>query len=149
MKIKGEINTNKIFSESLNPDNLIVEDGEGPSTDPSVIQITQNKMDSLKIFKSETVLLKGKKGKETVCICLPDFNGKLSDNKIRMGKCVRNNLDVAIGDIISIEKYQFIPLGNSVHILPFKDTIQGISGNLTNKCISFMDWAISILKKRD
>ena len=90
-------------------------------------------MDNLKIFKSETVLLKGKKGKETICICLPDYNSKLSDNKIRMGKCVRNNLKVKLGDIISIEKYPLIPLGNKVHILPFEDTIQGISGNLTKK----------------
>ena len=54
-------------------------------------------MDELKIFKSQTVLLKGKKRKETICICLPDDTGRLSDDKIRMGKVVRNTvLDYAI-----------------------------------------------------
>ena len=47
-------------------------------------------MDELEIIKSETVLLKGKNRKETICICLPDDIGKLIDDKIRMGKIVRN-----------------------------------------------------------
>ena len=32
---------------------------------------------------------------------------------------------------MSVHKYQTIPVGNRVHILPFEDTIEGISGNLT------------------
>ena len=33
---------------------LIVEEGQGPSEDDSVAQITQKRMDELKLFKSET-----------------------------------------------------------------------------------------------
>ena len=87
-------------------------------------------MDELKIFKSETVLLKGKKRKETICICLPDDTGRLKDDKI-MGNVVRNNLGIRLGDLVSVHKYQTIPVGNRVHILPFEDTIEGISRNLT------------------
>jgi len=32
--------------------------------------MTQKKMDELKIFKGDTVLLKGKKRKDTICIAL-------------------------------------------------------------------------------
>ena len=120
-----------ILDRKKAPHRLIAEEGVGPSEDASVIQLTQKKMDELKIFKSETVLLKGKKRKETICICLPDDSGRLTDDKIRMGKVVRNNLRIRLGDIVSVHKYQTIPVGNRVHILPFEDTIEGISGNLT------------------
>ena len=47
-------------------------------------------MDELKIFKGDTVLLKGKKRKDTVCIALAVEDGDtLDDNKIRMNKVVR------------------------------------------------------------
>jgi len=47
-------------------------------------------MDELKIFKGDTVLLKGKKRKDTVCIALATEEGDgLDDNKIRMNKVVR------------------------------------------------------------
>ena len=120
-----------ILDRKKAPHRLIAEEGAGPSEDASVVQLTQKKMDELKIFKSETVLLKGKKRKETICICLPDDTGRLTDDKIRMGKVVRNNLRIRLGDIVSVHKYQTIPIGNRVHILPFEDTIEGISGNLT------------------
>ena len=73
-----------ILDRKKAPHRLIAEEGVGPSEDASVIQMTQKKMDELKIFKSETVLLKGKKRKETICICLPDDSGRLTDDKIRM-----------------------------------------------------------------
>ena len=53
-----------ILDRKKAPHRLIAEDGQGPSEDASVIQLTQKKMDELKIFKSETVLLKGKKEKK-------------------------------------------------------------------------------------
>ena len=34
------------------------------------VEMTQAKMDELKIFKGDTVLLKGKKRRDTVCIAL-------------------------------------------------------------------------------
>ena len=58
-----ENENNKLFFLNRNKgiNYLIVEDGNGPSTDDSVAQITQKRMDELKLLKSETVLLKGKK----------------------------------------------------------------------------------------
>ncbi len=58
-------------------------------------------MDELKIFKGDTVLLKGKKRKDTVCIALAvEDNDNLPDDKIRMNKVVRQNLRVKFGDIV-------------------------------------------------
>jgi transitional endoplasmic reticulum ATPase len=58
-------------------------------------------MDELKIFKGDTVLLKGKKRKDTVCIALAVEDGdNLDDNKIRMNKVVRQNLRCRFGDVV-------------------------------------------------
>ena len=58
-------------------------------------------MDELKIFKGDTVLLKGKKRKDTVTIALAVEEGDdLPDDKIRMNKVVRNNLRVRFGDVV-------------------------------------------------
>ena len=48
---------------------------------------------------TETVLLKGKKRKETICICLADDTGRLTDVKNCMGKVVGNNLHIRLGDM--------------------------------------------------
>lgn len=58
----------------------------------------QAKMDELQLFRGDTVLLKGKKRRETVCIVLSDDS--CSDEKVRMNRVVRNNLRVRLGDVI-------------------------------------------------
>jgi transitional endoplasmic reticulum ATPase len=117
-----------ILDRKKAPNRLMVE--EAVNDDNSVIQLTQKKMDELKIFKAETVILKGKKRKETIAIALPDEGG-LDDEKIRMNKVVRRNLRVRLGDVVNITKHPNVPMGKRVHILPFEDSIEGITGNLT------------------
>lgn len=58
----------------------------------------QAKMDELQLFRGDTVLLKGKRRKETVCLVLSDDT--VPNEKIRMNRCVRNNLRVRLGDIV-------------------------------------------------
>ena len=43
---------------------------ESTLDDNSTVEMTQAKMDELKLFKGDCVLLKGKKRKETICIAL-------------------------------------------------------------------------------
>jgi len=69
----------------------------------SVNALLQNKMDELQLFRGDTVLMKGKRRKETVCIVLSDDT--VSDEKIRINRCVRNNLRVRLGDIVRYVKY--------------------------------------------
>ena len=82
----------------------------------------------LSLFRGDTVLLKGKKKHETVCIAIS--NEETEDNKIRLNKVVRKNLRVKLGDIITVSATQNVPYGKAVHVLPFDDSIQGISGNI-------------------
>lgn len=89
-------------------------------------------MDELKIFKGDTVILKGKKRKDTVCIALAAEEGDDLDNmRIRMNKVIRKNLRVRLGDVVSVHPCPDIPNGNRIHVLPIDDTIEGLSGNLT------------------
>lgn len=118
-----------ILDRKKAPNRLMVE--EALNDDNSVIQLTQKKMDELKIFKAETVLLKGKKRKETIAIALPDESGELTDEKIRMNKVLRKNVRVRLGDIVAIVKNPNVPMGKRIHILPFEDSIEGLTGNLT------------------
>ena len=70
--------------------------------DNSVVALNLQKMDELQLFRGDTVLLKGKKRKDTVCIVLADEN--CEEGKIRMNKVVRKNLRVRLGDVVSVHQ---------------------------------------------
>jgi transitional endoplasmic reticulum ATPase len=90
--------------------------------------ILKAKMDELDIFRGDTVLLKGKRRRETVCIVLSDE--KCPNDKILMNRVVRNNLRVRLGDVVSIQSCPDVQYGKRVHILPIDDTVEGLTGNL-------------------
>ena len=85
-------------------------------------------METLELFRGDTVLLKGKKRKDTVCIVLADDT--IEEGRIRLNKVVRNNLRVRLGDIVSIHQCPDVKYGKRVHVLPFEDTCEGITGSL-------------------
>lgn len=87
-------------------------------------------MDELKLFRGDTVLLKGKRRKETVCIVLSDDT--CQNEKIKMNKVVRHNLRVHLGDIVSVTAAPDMPYGKRVHVLPIDDTIEGMTGFVSN-----------------
>jgi hypothetical protein len=57
-------------------------------------------MDTLQLFRGDTVLVKGKKRKDTVLIVLADDD--LDDGSARINRVVRSNLRVKHGDIITV-----------------------------------------------
>jgi len=107
------------------PNRLIVE--EAVNDDNSVVALSQKKMDELQLFRGDTVLLKGKKRKETACIVLSDDT--VPNEKIRMNRVVRNNLRVRLGDVISLTACPDVKYGKRIHVLPIDDTIEGLTGN--------------------
>lgn len=89
-------------------------------------------MDELKIFKGDAVILRGKKRKETVCIALTNEGEEAKDGQILMNKTVRRNLRVRIGDTISVHPVpEDVPNATKIHVLPFADSVEGITGNVT------------------
>lgn len=101
---------------------------EAINDDNSVVSLSSKRMEELELFKGDTVLLKGKKNRSTVCIILPDDT--TDDNSIRLNKGVRNNLRVKLGDYIYISQFDDIKPAKKIHILPLDDTVEGLTGNL-------------------
>eukprot|EP00388_Colpodella_angusta_P030147 GDKK01018716.1.p1 GENE.GDKK01018716.1~~GDKK01018716.1.p1 ORF type:complete len:794 (+),score=203.71 GDKK01018716.1:78-2459(+) len=122
---KAEINCG-IMDRKKAPNRLVVDDAL--SDDNSVVTLSAAKMEELQLFRGDTVLLKGKKGKDTICIVLS--NDETDDANIRMNKVVRKNLRVRLGDVVTITAKEDVPYCKKVHILPMDDTIEGVSGNL-------------------
>merc|ERR1719420_950446 len=109
-----------------NPNRLVVD--EAVNDDNSVVALNVQTMEELQLFRGDTVLIKGKRRKDTVCIVLADDTCDLG--KIRMNKCIRKNLKVRLGDVVSVHQCPDVKYGKRVHILPIDDTIEGITGNL-------------------
>ena len=91
-------------------------------------------MDELQLFRGDTVLLKGKKRKESVCIVLRSLSASMpcvyrwstrfttflflsddtvTDDKIRMNRVVRNNLRVSVDASKQILDYEHHFLGEA------------------------------------
>jgi len=115
-----------ILRQKSRPNRLIVE--EAVNEDNSVVSLSQAKMDELQLFRGDTVLLKGKRRKETVTIVLADDT--CSDDKIRICRCVRSNLRVRLGDVVSIQACPDVKYGKRIHVLPIDDTVEGLTGNI-------------------
>ncbi|ONI13681.1 hypothetical protein PRUPE_4G237600 [Prunus persica] len=96
--------------------------------DNSVVTLHPESMERLQLFRGDTILIKGKKRKDTVCIVVAD--DKCEEPKIRMNKVVRSNLRVRLGDVVSVYQCADVKYGNRVHVLPVDDSIQGVTGNL-------------------
>uniref|UniRef100_A0A5K3FXD4 vesicle-fusing ATPase n=2 Tax=Mesocestoides corti TaxID=53468 RepID=A0A5K3FXD4_MESCO len=105
---------------------LIVE--EAVNDDNSVIVLSTATMNELELFRGDTVSVTGKRRKQTVCVALSADN--VPDEKVCMNRCVRNNLRVRLGDVVSIKALPDIKYGKRIHVLPIDDTIVGLTGDL-------------------
>ncbi|KAK0402851.1 hypothetical protein QR680_016574 [Steinernema hermaphroditum] len=115
-----------ILNEKKRPNRLVVD--QSKNDDNSVVAMSQAKMDELGLFRGDTVLLKGKKRRETICIALAEDN--CSNDRILMNRVVRNNLGVRLGDVVSVTAAPNVPYGTRIQVLPIDDTVEGLTGNL-------------------
>jgi transitional endoplasmic reticulum ATPase len=67
---------------------LLVDDAS--ADDASTVALSPAKMEELGVFNGDTVLLKGKKRKNTIAVVTTDED--LSEGKVRMNKVIRSNL---------------------------------------------------------
>ncbi|KAF9671622.1 hypothetical protein SADUNF_Sadunf12G0066800 [Salix dunnii] len=115
-----------ILERKKSPNRLVVD--EAINDDNSVVAMNPATMEKLQFFRGDTVLIKGKKRKDTVCIVLADE--QCEEPKIRLNKVVRANLRIRLGDVVSVHQCPDVKYGKRVHILPIDDTIEGVTGNL-------------------
>ena len=115
-----------ILERKKAPNRLVVDDSV--NDDNSTVSLNLKTMEELQLFRGDTVLLRGKKRKDTVCIVLADES--CEEAKVRVNKVVRKNLRVRLGDVVSVHQCTDVRYGKRIHVLPLSDTIEGISGNL-------------------
>lgn len=96
--------------------------------DNSVIALSPHTMEGLTIFNYDTILIKGKRRRNTICTAVADDT--CDEGKVRMNKVVRSNLRVKLGDVVSVNIFHDVMNATKVHVLPIDDTIEGITGNL-------------------
>ncbi|OUM53715.1 hypothetical protein BVG19_g3022 [[Candida] boidinii] len=90
--------------------------------------MSSNTMETLQLFRGDSVLVKGKKRKDTVLIVLADDD--MEDGVCRINRVARNNLRVRLGDVVSIHPCPEIKFASRIYVLPIADTIEGITGSL-------------------
>ncbi|BFU22602.1 transitional endoplasmic reticulum ATPase, putative [Entamoeba histolytica] len=119
-----------MFDQKDSPNRLVCDDIPADKVGDSIctVYISINKSTELELFRGETILLKGKRRKETVCLVevLEDY----PDNHIQTSRVTRNNLHVKLGDVITIHKLEDVPNAQAIHVLPYMDTIEGLTGDL-------------------
>jgi len=114
-------------SKKRSPNRLVVDDVKGDG-DNSCVLLSMAKMEELNLFRGDSVLIRGKKRHDTIAVAIADE--ETDDNKIRINKVIRKNLRVKLGDVVSLHNAGEVKYGKAIHVLPFEDTIEGISGNL-------------------
>ncbi|KAF8820104.1 hypothetical protein IE077_003563 [Cardiosporidium cionae] len=88
----------------------------------SMIFMNPNRMKELGIFKGDTVLLKGRKQRETVAIAIPDES--LDKASAALPSSIRNNLRSWIDSTVRIFPFNDIKVAKSMFLLPFGDTLK-------------------------
>lgn len=115
-----------LHQKKRRPNRLLV--NQSQLDDSSVCHLSQAKMDQLKLFRGDIVLLKGKRNHKTPLIVLADEN--CDDASCKINKTVRKNLRVRLADLVTVTACGDIPYAKRIHVLPLDDTIEGVSGNL-------------------
>ncbi|KAJ3709562.1 P-loop containing nucleoside triphosphate hydrolase protein [Lentinula guzmanii] len=115
-----------ILRPKKSPNRLIVD--EATTDDNSVATINPATMEILQLFRGDTIIVRGKKRRDTILICLSSDD--VEEGRIQMNKVARNNLRVKLGDLVNVHAANDIKYGKRVHILPFDDSIEGLSGNI-------------------
>ncbi len=113
--------------ESRRSKNRLIVDNSS-NDDNSVIGMHDNTMSELEIFAGDSVIVKGKKKKETVLLCVSDPT--CEEGKVKFNGCSRKNLAVKLGDVVGIFKADSVPYGTKIDVRAFSDSIEGVTGNI-------------------
>jgi transitional endoplasmic reticulum ATPase len=112
--------------KKVSPNKLVIDDLL--TEDNSIAIISSKTLETLGIKNGETLLLKGKKNRSTVCTVMA--NDKEEEGKIKMNKILRANLKTKLAESVHVSECKEIKYGNKIHVLPFADTVENLTGDL-------------------
>mmetsp|Transcript_46661 Transcript_46661/g.73046 ORF Transcript_46661/g.73046 Transcript_46661/m.73046 type:complete len:771 (+) Transcript_46661:104-2416(+) len=126
----------------------IVDEVAKSGDDNSAVYMNPKSIEEMNLFRGDTVLLKGKKRKDTVCILMSDDH--CEKEKVRINKVVRNNISLKIGDFLIVLPFSDLKFGKRVHVLPYEDSMVDFEGNVFDEYLKpyFLD-AYRPIKKGD
>lgn len=127
--VKKEDASCNILKSKKAANKLVVDQAE-EDDDVSTIRMAPNKLAELNIMVGDPILLIGKRRKTTLCIALEQENDAKEGN-IYMSKGTRKNLNVRLSDTVVVRPQENVPNLTKVDIRPFDDTIEGLTGDIT------------------
>ncbi|CAI0378979.1 unnamed protein product [Linum tenue] len=127
--LPAPMSTDEINKKKKAANRLVVD--EPPTAgahDNTSVFLHPSTMEQLDIFHGDTILIKGKRRRDTVCVALSDPS--CDEHKILMSGVVRLNLRVKLSDMVTVHSCPAMPYGRRIHVLPFDDSVEGITGDL-------------------
>jgi len=103
-----------------------------PDKDGLDIYMSQSRMNSIGISEGNIVKVKNTNGKSIIVKVLSAKNG-LSNNFIQVSDCVRKNIGAFLGDIVSLEVIDGLPIAQTVVFSPIADTCEFLDVNLLSQ----------------
>lgn len=98
--------------------------------DQSIAVLNPKRLEDLNIYSGDAILLSGKKRRETICVAMADDTDTCPYEKIQINKMCRRNVSIRLGDTVRVAPCRDVPYGNRIHVLPFDDTVQNLTGDL-------------------
>lgn len=112
--------------KKVSPHKLIIDDLV--SDDSSIAIISSKTLETLGIKNGKQIFLKGKKNHSTICTVIGSDKGE--EGMIKINKTVRANLKTKIAETTHVSLCENIKYGNKIHVLPFADTVENLTGDL-------------------
>jgi len=102
---------------------------QSTSDDNSIISMNPKRMEDLGFFNGDTVLIKGRRSRETVCVVVPEE--KMEEDDIRLPKNVLDWLRLTVNDDrCKVSQFPDIKNAKRVHVLPFKHSLGTFEGDV-------------------
>ncbi|OAF68978.1 Cell division control protein 48 [Intoshia linei] len=98
------------------------------NSDASTMFLHPTKVEELSLCRGDVIIIKAKKRKETVAVIIP--KNDMNKNEIQMNKVARSNLSVRTMDYVRIYHAEDAPYAKALHIVPFANSIENLTGNL-------------------
>lgn len=98
---------------------------EATSADSSVVTVNPKKAEELGLMAGDTVRLKGKRDRETLCAL--QVSDKVGEGAIQLSAVTRSNLRLTLGDSLKMYQCDSVKHGTSIKVLPFSDTMAGLT----------------------
>jgi len=98
---------------------------EATSTDSSVATVHPKKAEELGLMAGDTVRLKGKRDRETLCAL--QVSDKVGEGAVQLSAVTRSNLRLTLGDSLKMYQCDSVKHGTSIKVLPFSDAMAGLT----------------------